>query len=97
MTTTHTVSGTVTGTGGEPLPGTYVHAFDSTGNWVGYTVAGSGGAYSLTLAAGTFKLYIQPVAAGYSNTWHGGTDFDSASSIDLTTTDQTVDISLVGG
>jgi FtsP/CotA-like multicopper oxidase with cupredoxin domain len=93
----HTVSGSVTGTGGIALAGAFVHAYDATtGVWVKVATVGAGGAYSLTLPAGTYKLFVQANTAGYSNAWYGGASFGSATLVDLTTANATVNISLSG-
>jgi hypothetical protein len=90
-----TISGTVTGTAGVALPGATIHVFTAaTSTWVAVTTAGAGGAYSLTLAPGTYKLFVQPNTAGYSNTWYGGVDYASATLVDLTTASATVNIAL---
>jgi hypothetical protein len=58
-------------------------------------VTGAGGAYSLDLAPDTYKLWITDVP-GYPDQAYGpdGT-FANATVIDLSTTDQTVDIVVV--
>ena len=56
-------------------PGASVHVFDAgTYTWIGYVVTGAGGAYSIDLPAGTYKLFVQPDEAGYADQWVGGSD-----------------------
>ena len=52
------------------------------------------GSYSFDLPAdASYKLFIQPHEAGYSDQWHGGPDFAVATAI-LLDTDKTEDVSL---
>ena len=93
---THTLSGTVTANA-VGLPGASVHVFDAgTYTWIGYAVTGAGGTYSIDLPAGTYKLFVQPDESGYADQWVGGSDHATASVADLSTTDQTVDVPLIG-
>ena len=79
----HTLSGTVTA-GGPGLSGASVHVFDAgTYTWIGYVVTSAGGAYSIDLPAGTYKLFIQPDEPGYADQWVGGADHATASVVDL--------------
>ena len=56
------------------LPGAMVHVFDAaTYTWVGYTTTTAGGAYTIDLPAGTYKLFVQPDEPGYADQWVGGT------------------------
>ena len=90
-----TLSGTVTGSGG-PLANPRVHVFDATGGgYVTTAVPDAGGAYSIVLATGTYKLWVQPNTAGYADTWYGGPDFTGATTINLTA-DTLVDITVIG-
>ena len=92
-----TLSGTVN-TGGTPLVGAAVHAFDSVTNaYFGTSVTTTGGAYSFSLPAGTYKLFVQPGVPGYNSQWYGGPDFASATPISLTANTTGVTINLVAG
>ena len=93
---THTISGTVTGSGG-PLDNPRVHVFDATsGAYVTTAVPVPGGAYTVTLGSGTYKLWVQPNTAGYYDTWYGGPDFAGADTLDINAADATADMTLVG-
>ena len=92
----HTLSGTVTA-GGPGLSGASVHVFDAgTYTWIGYVVTTAGGAYSIDLPAGTYKLFIQPDEPGYADQWVGGADHASASVVDLSSGNATQNVALVG-
>ena len=92
---TFTLSGTVSTSAGS-LAGATVHVFDGTAYaWVGSTTSTAGGAYTINLPQGTYKLYIQPNSAGYPDQWHGGPDYAGATVITLNA-NTTEDISLSG-
>ena len=95
--TSHTLSGTVTA--GSGLSGAIVYVFDSgTSAYVANTTTGGGGAYSISLPAGHYKLWIQTNTGGYPDQAYGpdGT-FANATAIDLSTTNQTANVVLVAG
>ena len=74
-----------------------MYVFDASASaYAGNTTTGTAGGYSLSLASGTYKLWIQTNTAGYPDQAYGpdGT-FENATPIDLTSTDQTVDVVLV--
>ena len=91
-----TLSGTVSA-GGTGLPGATVHVFDAaTYTWVGYTVTTTGGAYTIDLPSGTYKLFVQPDEPGYPDQWVGGSDHATADVVDLTGGSTTKDVTLAG-
>jgi hypothetical protein len=76
-----TLSGIVRGSDGNPLDGTAVYAFDGTTyTYLGAATMGTGGTgtYTISLPAGSYKLYVQPNTAGYADQWLGGSDYGSA-------------------
>ena len=83
--------------GGTGLPGATVHVFDAaTYTWVGYTVTTTGGAYTIDLPSGTYKLFVQPDEPGYPDQWVGGSDHATADVVDLTGGSTTKDVTLAG-
>ncbi len=93
--TTYALSGTLTAGATNPV-GAAVWVYDAvTSAYVNGTLTGAGGAYSINLAPGTYKLWITGVT-GYPDQAYGpdGT-FANATVIDLTTGNQTVNISLI--
>ena len=59
--------------GTTPLNGTQVYVFDATTDaYIGAATMGAGGTYTINLPAGSYKLYIEPNTAGYSDQWWGG-------------------------
>ena len=82
-------------TSGGPLEGAEIFVFDaSTGDYVLSALSVADGSYSFDLPANaSYKLFIQPHEAGYSDQWHGGPDFAGATAI-LLDTDKTEDVSL---
>ena len=90
--TIHTISGTLTAGATHPV-GAVVWVYDAvTSAFVNAAYTGAGGAYSIPLPAGTYKLWITGVA-GYLDQAYGpdGT-LANATVIDATTADQTVNI-----
>ena len=77
---TYTLSGTVTA-GGSGLDGAMVHVVTAAGAYVTNTTTAGGGAYTLTLSPGDYKLYVQPNKPGYPNQWFDGTDVANATVI----------------
>ena len=74
-----------------------MRVFDAaTYTGIGYVGSGAGGAYSINLPAGTYKLFVQPDEPGYADRWVGGTDHASASVASLSSGDATVNVTLVG-
>ena len=53
----------------------------ATGASLTSVTTNGGGGYSVTLAAGTYKLYLQPNRNGYANQWFGGTSIATATVI----------------
>ena len=89
-----TLSGTVTAAG-NPHDGTVVHVVLPDGTYIGNTTTAGGGHYSISLASGDYKLYLQPNLAGYPDQYYGGSDLASATVV--TVSANTVkDIALVG-
>ena len=76
----YTLSGTVTANG-TGLEGAMVHVLTAAGDYVTNTTTAGGGAYSLTLAPGDYKLVIWPNEPGYPNQWFDGTDVANATVI----------------
>ena len=68
---TYTLSGTLTGTGADPLPDAIVHVVTDAWVYVGSSpiVAGR---YNFNLPPGSYKLYIEPNKAGYTDQWYDG-------------------------
>ena len=92
----HTLSGTVTAAG-SGVTGAIVYVFDAgTSAYAGNVTTGTGGAFSLTLPSGHYKLWIQTNKAGYPDQAYGpdGT-FEHATSIDLTAANQTASVVLL--
>jgi hypothetical protein len=82
-----TLSGVVRGSGGTPLNGTSVYAFDGTSYvYDGAATMGSGGTYTINLPAGSYKLYVQPNTSGYADQWLGGSTYASAAVIPVSGT-----------
>ncbi len=92
---TFTLSGAVTA-GGSPLPGATVHVILDDGTYIGNTASVAGGAYSITLAPGTYKLWIQPNEPGYGDQYFGGADLGTATPIGVSA-NTVADVPLVGG
>ena len=92
----HAINGTVTA-GGPGLEGAVVWVFDATSAaYVGNTATGSDGSFSINLAPGTYKLWIETNEAGYPDQLYGGTgNWETATEVDLTSTDQAPVIALV--
>ena len=86
----YVLSGTLTLTGGNAngtkLVGAKVSVYDAlTGKSLQTVTSTTGGAYSVTLAPGSFKLYLQPNRAGYANQWVGGTGIGNATITNVAT------------
>ena len=70
--TSFTLSGTISA-GGTGLVDAWVYAFDATTSaYVTSTASVTGGAYSLVVPVGSYKIYVQPRTAGYPDQWYGG-------------------------
>ena len=81
---------------GNPHDGTVVHVVLPDGTYIGNTTTAGGGHYSISLASGDYKLYLQPNLAGYPDQYYGGSDLASATVV--TVSANTVkDIALVPG
>ena len=95
---TFTISGTVTAAG-TGVPGAIVYVFDGTSSaYVGNATTTAGGAYSLALPPGAYKLWIQTNTPGYPDQAYGGDrTFAGAEVIDLTAANATADVVLAGG
>ena len=79
------LSGTVTGTGGAPLPAAYVVIYQAASpTWVTTVAVNGSGAYAVTLPTGNYKVRVQPNTAGYADFWYGGTAYGDATVIALT-------------
>jgi protocatechuate 3,4-dioxygenase beta subunit len=65
------VSGTVTGADGVPLPGTVVHVYHRSGSYVDFATTDAQGRYTVTgLSANSFKLLFEPADAdAYVREW----------------------------
>jgi hypothetical protein len=50
---------------------------------MGTAIANASGAYAITLADGSYKLFISPNAAGFANFWYGGTSIATATAVAL--------------
>ena len=62
-----------------PLSGTFVYVFDATtAAYVGAATMGPGAAYSINLAAGNYKPYIQTNTPAYPDQYYGGSSFATA-------------------
>ena len=66
---------------GTGLAGATVHLITAAGVYVTNTTTGALGAYSFTLAPGTYKLWIQPNKAGWNDQYFGGTSLATATVI----------------
>jgi hypothetical protein len=87
-----TLSGHVTAAG-VAVSGATVGPYGATGLLVGSAATTDGsGAYSLTLAAGVYRLLV--IKAGYPDTWHGASSFAGAMDILLVSATVTVDVAL---
>ncbi len=89
-----TISGNVTGA--STIPGwVYVYAYTTADNLTDSQYLNGGESYSFTLPAGTYKLgvFFWPTDS-YPPVWYGGTDYASATSVDITSNNATIDITL---
>ena len=75
-----TLSGTVTAAG-TGLDGAIVYVVTAGDVYVTNTTTAGGGAYTFSLAPGSYKLYVQPNKSGYAAQWFGGPDEGSATVI----------------
>jgi hypothetical protein len=68
------ISGAVTGDGGEPLAGVRVYAVDAAGNGVGQATTSSIGRYSIGgVTPGSYTLeFVPPAGDGYATQWWTG-------------------------
>ena len=83
-------------TAGGPLAGTFVYVFNAaTSAYVGAATMGPGAAYTISVPAGSYKLYTQTNNPGFPDQWFGGTSFATATSIPVSAT-TTQNILLVG-
>ena len=69
---------TAAGTG---LDGAIVYVVTAGDVYVTNTTTAGGGAYTFSLAPGSYKLYVQPNKSGYAAQWFGGPDEGSATVI----------------
>ncbi|MEQ1702338.1 MAG: carboxypeptidase-like regulatory domain-containing protein [Ilumatobacteraceae bacterium] len=81
--TSYLLTGTLTLSGGRSngvkLVGARVSVYDAlTGRSLQTITSTTGGAYTITLAPGSYKLFIQPNRGGYVNQWYGGTSLGTA-------------------
>ncbi|HEX2805843.1 MAG TPA: multicopper oxidase domain-containing protein, partial [Kineosporiaceae bacterium] len=92
---TYTLSGTISA--GAAFATGSVSAATAAGVFMGTFPIGASGTYSLSLPAGSYKLYVQPTNVGYANQWVGGGGlyFANATTFVLTA-NQTANITLVG-
>jgi hypothetical protein len=73
------LSGVVTGSGGVPVSGALVHVFDAaTSSYVGAATMGSAGGYTIELASGSYKAYVQTNTPAYPDQWVGGSSLADA-------------------
>ena len=91
------LSGTITDSvSGLPLEGVTVDTTDpATSDLIDSTMTASDGTYSIDAAPATVKLYF--ILSGYYSLWYGGTDFDSATPINLVDVPVVIDATLVSG
>ena len=84
LTGTYALSGMVTADGAA-LGGASVAVYTAdTRRWIRSATSAADGSYSVAgLAAGEYKLYVQPNEPGYANRWLGGAGFDSATVVTL--------------
>lgn len=87
-TPSHLLTGEVTLSGGRSNgvkpAGVRISVYDAlTGRSLQTITTTTGGAYTITLAPGSYKLYIQPNRAGYANQWYGGTSLRTATIINV--------------
>ena len=80
------LSGKATTSGGPlaggALVGVKINIYDALkGTSLSSVTSTSGGNYTINLAAGSYKLYIQPNRQGYPNQWYGGTSLATATII----------------
>ena len=69
----------MTGSGGVPVTGALVHVFDAaTSSYVGAATMGSAGGYTIELASGSYKAYVQTNTPGYPDQWVGGSSMADA-------------------
>jgi hypothetical protein len=87
------IAGTVTAAGGAPLAGIGVHAFNATQaccNWVTGTQTDPTGAYTLTLANGSYRLlFYVPSGAQLSEWFDDAADFGAATTLVIAGADLT--------
>ncbi len=63
------ISGTVTGSGGVPLAGIHVGAFNDSGGW-GVVTTAADGAYSLPVSADSYKLSLTDPSGTYASGYY---------------------------
>ena len=91
---TFSLSGNVK-SGATPVSGTFVYVFDAgTSAYVGAASMGPGAAYTINLAAGSYKAYIQTNTPAYPDQWFGGSSMATATVITVSA-NTTQDLSLV--
>ena len=86
-----TLTGTITGSGAAVVTAD-VAAYDMTGVSIGSTTTDGSGVYTLSLAAGIYKLRVSK--AGFALGWYGGASFSGATEITLVSAAVTVDLEL---
>ena len=75
---THVLSGVVTGSGGAPVTGAFVYVFEAGGSYMGAATMGPDGGYSMVLAPGSYKAYVQTNTPAYPDQWVGGSSLADA-------------------
>src|SRR5664279_3154588 len=74
------LSGTVTANG-VAVPNATVAAYNSAGVYVAGVLTNASGAYTLSLAPASYKLYVTSAVTGYASQWYGGTSFAAATTV----------------
>ena len=81
---THVLSGVVSGSGGVPVTGAFVYVFDAvSGSYMGAATMGPDGGYTMVLAPGSYKAYVQTNTPAYPDQWVGGSSLADATVIAL--------------
>lgn len=95
----YTLSGVVSAPTGTPRLGVKVTAYTSAGVNVTSSTTNGSGAYTLSLLAGDYKLFVTPNLTGYANQWYkagGNVSAQAAAEVFTISADTTKDFTLSG-
>jgi hypothetical protein len=94
------ISGTVTGTGGVPLPEVWVMIWDEAAMTMTEDITGADGTYSAVVGPGTYIVEFYDTSSAYASGYYGlggfTTDQDSATPVTVTTVDVSgIDVQMI--